>query len=177
MVTEEVNSTWHRVAELDDLEEGRVKTVHVGRRTLVLTRYQDRYGCLDNACPHQGGPLGEGSIEKGWLRCPWHGYDYDPLDGTPPEGFSDGSPVFRPKSVRTASTSRSPTPHPVRGQSPTSWWRRWSTGASTVCSGWWATRTSVWPTRCAPPRSGVTSVTSEFGTKAPHRSQPRRTAS
>lgn len=98
-MTEEANSTWHRVAELDDLEEGRVKTVHVGRRTLVLTRYQDRYGCLDNACPHQGGPLGEGSIEKGWLRCPWHGYDYDPLDGTPPEGFADGVPCF-PTEVR-----------------------------------------------------------------------------
>jgi len=98
-VPEDTNTTWHRVAELDDLEEGRVKTVHVGRRTLVLTRYQDRYGCLDNACPHQGGPLGEGSIEKGWLRCPWHGYDYNPLDGTPPEGFSDGVPCF-PTEVR-----------------------------------------------------------------------------
>ncbi|MFP3883215.1 MAG: thiamine pyrophosphate-binding protein [Actinomycetota bacterium] len=98
-MAEDTNSTWHRVAELDDLEEGRVKTVHVGRRTLVLTRYQDRYGCLDNACPHQGGPLGEGSIEKGWLRCPWHGYDYNPLDGTPPEGFSDAVPCF-PTEVR-----------------------------------------------------------------------------
>jgi hypothetical protein len=36
-------------------------------------------GALENRCPHQGGPLGEGSIENGWLRCPWHGYDYDPL--------------------------------------------------------------------------------------------------
>ncbi|MGH4005815.1 MAG: thiamine pyrophosphate-binding protein, partial [Pseudonocardiaceae bacterium] len=32
----------------------------------------------------------EGSIEKGLLRCPWHGYDYDPLTGKPPAGFSDG---------------------------------------------------------------------------------------
>ncbi len=61
----------------------------VGRRSLALTHYQGRYGALDNKCPHQGGPLGEGSIEKGWLRCPWHGYDYNPLDGTPPPGFSD----------------------------------------------------------------------------------------
>jgi pyruvate oxidase len=65
--------TWFKVAELGELPEGRVKTVVAGRRSLALTHWQGRYGALDNRCPHQGGPLGEGSIEKGWLRCPWHG--------------------------------------------------------------------------------------------------------
>ena len=90
---------WHRVAELGDLDDGRVRTVVVGTRTLVLTRVGDTYGALDNRCPHQGGPLGEGSIEKGWLRCPWHGYDYDPLTGTPPPGFTDAPACF-PVEVR-----------------------------------------------------------------------------
>jgi pyruvate oxidase len=80
---------WHRVAGLDELPDGRVATVIAGHRSLALTRLGDRYGALHNRCPHQGGPLGEGSIEKGWLRCPWHGYDYDPIDGTPPPGFHD----------------------------------------------------------------------------------------
>ena len=87
-------TTWHKVAELDDLPEGRVKTVTVGRRNLALTNVDRTYGALDNRCPHQGGPLGEGSIEKGWLRCTWHGYDYNPLDGKPPQGFSDSPPCF-----------------------------------------------------------------------------------
>jgi pyruvate oxidase len=87
-------TTWHKVAELDDLPVGRVRTVHAARRSLVLTRVGDDYGALDNKCPHQGGPLGEGSIEKGWLRCPWHGYDYDPLTGTPPPGFTDAPARF-----------------------------------------------------------------------------------
>ena len=26
----------------------------------------------------------EGSIENGYLRCPWHGWDYCPLTGKPP---------------------------------------------------------------------------------------------
>ncbi|MGH8923938.1 MAG: thiamine pyrophosphate-dependent enzyme [Acidimicrobiia bacterium] len=86
--------TWHKVARIDELGEGRVKTVTIGRRSLALTHYEGRYGCLDNQCPHQGGPLGEGSIEKGWLRCPWHGYDYNPLDGRPPPGFSDAVTCF-----------------------------------------------------------------------------------
>jgi nitrite reductase/ring-hydroxylating ferredoxin subunit len=36
------------------------------------------------------GRRGEGSIERGWLRCPWHGDDYAPVTGRPPEGFADG---------------------------------------------------------------------------------------
>ncbi len=91
---EHSDSTWHKVAELDELPEGRVKTVTVGRRWLALSHYKGKYGALDNHCPHQGGPLGEGSIEHGWLRCPWHGYDYDPLTGEPPEGFDDAPSCF-----------------------------------------------------------------------------------
>ena len=86
---------WHRIAGLDELPEGRVKTVVAGTTSICLTHYEGRYGALDNRCPHQGGPLGEGSIEKGWLRCPWHGYDYDPLTGQPPEGFDDAPPCFK----------------------------------------------------------------------------------
>ncbi|MFM2078623.1 MAG: putative thiamine pyrophosphate-containing protein YdaP [Actinomycetota bacterium] len=80
---------WHRVLGLDELDDQRVTTVVVGRRQLCLTRVGETYGALDNACPHQGGPLGEGSIEHGWLRCPWHGYDYSPLTGVPPPPFTD----------------------------------------------------------------------------------------
>ncbi len=85
---------WHKVAEPGDLPEGRVRTVTVDRRSIALSRHEGRYGALDNHCPHQGGPLGEGSIEQGWLRCPWHGYDYDPVTGRPPEGFSDAPACF-----------------------------------------------------------------------------------
>ena len=85
---------WHKVAGLDDLADGRVMTVVAGRKSIALTRHRGRYGALDNHCPHQGGPLGEGSIENGWLRCPWHGYDYAPHDGTPPPGFSDAPACF-----------------------------------------------------------------------------------
>ena len=85
---------WFRVADTDEMEDGRVRTVMAGHRSVALTRVGDRYGALDNHCPHQGGPLGEGSIENGWLRCPWHGYDYDPLTGEPPPGFRDRPPCF-----------------------------------------------------------------------------------
>ncbi len=77
---------------VDELPEGRVKTVSAGPHSFAMTHYGGRYTALSNRCPHQGGPLGEGSIEKGMLRCPWHGYDYCPLDGSSP--FGDSVPTF-----------------------------------------------------------------------------------
>ena len=90
---------WHKVLELPGLDDGRVTTVTIGKKSIALTKHQDKYGALDNACPHQGGPLGEGSIEHGaedkcWLRCPWHGWDFDPLTGQSPGGHGDGLETF-----------------------------------------------------------------------------------
>lgn len=85
---------WHRVADAGQPSEGRVRTVLAGQTAVCLTRFEGRVGALDNRCPHQGGPLGEGSIEKGLLRCPWHGYDYDPVTGEPPPPFDDRPEAF-----------------------------------------------------------------------------------
>ena len=95
---------WHRVDPVDVPAEGRVRSVTVDGRTVALARCGAQLGALENRCPHQGGPLGEGSIENGWLRCPWHGYDYDPLTGRPPEGVPMGSPHTRWTNGRTVST-------------------------------------------------------------------------
>ena len=70
---------WHRVDPADVPDEGRVRSVTVAGRTVAVARCGTRLGVLDNRCPHQGVLLGEGSIENGWLRCPWHGYDYEPV--------------------------------------------------------------------------------------------------
>ncbi|NOY27916.1 MAG: Rieske 2Fe-2S domain-containing protein, partial [Oligoflexia bacterium] len=86
-------SNWHKVLDPDALPEGRAVSVTCQHRTLCLTHHDGAYGALDNRCPHQGGPLGEGTIENGILRCPWHGWDYDPLTGKAP-GFDDGVDSF-----------------------------------------------------------------------------------
>ena len=56
-------------------------TVSAGTRTIALSHVEGKYGALENHCPHLGGPLGEGTIENGCLRCPWHGWDFDPITG------------------------------------------------------------------------------------------------
>ena len=90
---------WHRVLAPDELPDGRVKPVTCDRATVCMTHHEGRYAALDNRCPHQGGPLGEGSIENGLLRCPWHGWDFDPETGKPPGGYDDGVKTY-PVEVR-----------------------------------------------------------------------------
>jgi thiamine pyrophosphate-dependent acetolactate synthase large subunit-like protein/nitrite reductase/ring-hydroxylating ferredoxin subunit/CDGSH-type Zn-finger protein len=87
---------WYRVADVDALREGEVRAVQAGTHSIALTCHRGEIGALDNACPHQGGPLGEGSIECNgddgdcWLRCPWHGWDFHPLTGRSPGEHDDG---------------------------------------------------------------------------------------
>jgi pyruvate oxidase len=93
-IDDRVDLVWHRVLGPEGLDEGRVLTVTAGTVSIALSRFDGRYGALNNHCPHQGGPLGEGSIERGaegkcWLRCPWHGWDFDPLTGESPGGHGD----------------------------------------------------------------------------------------
>lgn len=89
------NKKWYSVLkDKKTLPEGRVQTVTAGHQGICLTHYNGKFSALDNRCPHQGGPLGEGSIENGMLRCPWHGWDFDPCTGTPPGGFDDGIKTF-----------------------------------------------------------------------------------
>ncbi len=95
-----LKTVWYKVAERDDLREGGVLAVQAGSQSIALTLFNGELGALDNACPHQGGPLGEGSIEcedEGgdcWLRCPWHGWDFHPLTGKSPGSHDDGVPTF-----------------------------------------------------------------------------------
>ncbi|MEP3630994.1 MAG: thiamine pyrophosphate-binding protein [Hyphomicrobiales bacterium] len=99
------NLEWISVGHVDDLPEGRVKTVTARTVSMCLSHFDGQWAAMDNRCPHQNGPLGEGSIEKGvdgkcWIRCPWHGWDFDPLTGAPPGGHEDTGQELYPVDIR-----------------------------------------------------------------------------
>ncbi len=99
------NLEWIAIGHEDGLPEGRVKTVTARTVSICLSHFDGRWAAMDNHCPHQGGPLGEGSIEKGndgkcWIRCPWHGWDFDPLTGAPPGGHEDTGQKLYPVEIR-----------------------------------------------------------------------------
>lgn len=92
---------WIKVGNVKDLPEGRVKTVTARTTSICLSHFDGQWAAMDNHCPHQRGPLGEGSIERGsdgkcWIRCPWHGWDFDPLTGAPPGGHEDSGQKLYP---------------------------------------------------------------------------------
>ena len=94
-MTQNDNLIWHSVLKnKSELAEGRVMTVTAGHTGICLTHFEGKFSALDNKCPHQGGPLGEGSIENGMLRCPWHGWDFHPCTGKPPGGYDDGVATY-----------------------------------------------------------------------------------
>lgn len=85
-----MSKKWYKVAEVDDLPAGQVTTALAGITAICLLHTAEHgYTALDNRCPHQGGPLGEGQLDGQWLICPWHGYEYDPQTGQPPAGYGD----------------------------------------------------------------------------------------
>lgn len=92
-------STWVKVPR-PDIPVGRVTTVIAGERALCVVHNDDgTYSALDNRCPHQGGPLGDGQLDDGWLICPWHAYQYDTKTGEPPPGFRDAATPYEVRDV------------------------------------------------------------------------------
>jgi pyruvate oxidase len=81
--------TWFRVGDADLLKPGRVTTVQAGHAAVCLSRTDQGYGAISNRCPHQGGPLGDGFLQNGYVVCPWHAYEYDPHTGETPPEFDD----------------------------------------------------------------------------------------
>lgn len=105
MTSKDTSLEWHCIADVDELPEGRVKMATAGTHSVALTHIDGEYFAMANRCPHQGGPLGEGSIEKSkngkcMLRCPWHGWDFDPKTGLPPGGHEDSGQTMYTVEVR-----------------------------------------------------------------------------
>jgi len=63
-------------AQVGEIAEGKAKLLRFKGREVALFCKEGRYYALDNHCPHQGGPLGEGHIDGHSVICPWHHWDF-----------------------------------------------------------------------------------------------------
>jgi nitrite reductase (NADH) small subunit len=66
----------------------------VDGRAICVANVGGNISVLNGVCPHEDGPLGEGSIEDGRVVCPWHGYSYDPRTGLSPEDSTLKAEVY-----------------------------------------------------------------------------------
>ncbi|MGD8727444.1 MAG: FAD-dependent oxidoreductase [Gemmatimonadales bacterium] len=65
-----------------DLPEGGAVVGHVDDAAVILVRHDGTVYGLDATCTHWGGPLGEGLVADGTVRCPWHHACFDVPTGT-----------------------------------------------------------------------------------------------
>jgi nitrite reductase (NADH) small subunit len=70
-----------KVAKLSELDPGVAKAVEVNGKTIALYNVNGTIYATDNECLHQGGPLGEGTLEDDIITCPWHMWQYNVRTG------------------------------------------------------------------------------------------------
>jgi nitrite reductase/ring-hydroxylating ferredoxin subunit len=70
-----------KVVSTSDLKPGTAMTVVVNGKDIALYNVGGKIYATDNACLHQGGPLGEGILTGEIISCPWHLWEYNVSTG------------------------------------------------------------------------------------------------
>lgn len=70
------------VFRVEDIADGQLRHVKVGKRDIAVARVGSEFFALSNVCRHAFGPLGEGFMDGYHAICSWHGWRYDVRDGT-----------------------------------------------------------------------------------------------
>jgi nitrite reductase (NADH) small subunit len=88
-------SEFVRICSASELPaNGKVGEFLVNGRALCVAHVDGVIAVLDGVCPHEGGPLGEGSIEDGRVVCPWHAFAFDLRTGVASEDPGLKAEVF-----------------------------------------------------------------------------------
>jgi nitrite reductase/ring-hydroxylating ferredoxin subunit len=64
-------------AQRSAIARGAAIVTTVGRYEVAIFDVDGELYAYENACPHQGGPIGEGFIEDATVTCPWHAWCFD----------------------------------------------------------------------------------------------------
>lgn len=70
-----------KVARADEIPAGEKLTVDVDGLGVVVVNLEGDFYAIEDACTHDGGPLGEGKLEGAQIICPRHGARFDVRTG------------------------------------------------------------------------------------------------
>ncbi|MFJ6774082.1 Rieske 2Fe-2S domain-containing protein [Kitasatospora sp. NPDC091257] len=88
-------SDWVGLGVVDDFPPAEPVRRMVGELAVVVVRDGDDCQVLADRCAHLSGPLSEGTLMDGCLRCPWHGSEFRLRDGEVVHGPATApQPVF-----------------------------------------------------------------------------------
>jgi len=78
---EERPGDWTDAVADAEVGEGSTVKVDAAGASVLLHRQHGQLYALANTCSHLGGPLDEGTIDGGYVTCPWHGSVFRLNDG------------------------------------------------------------------------------------------------
>ncbi|URM92556.1 Rieske (2Fe-2S) protein [Streptomyces sp. MRC013] len=77
-----VEPGWHAVGDVGEFPVGHAVRRRVGEVAVMVVREEGgAFHVLADRCSHMAGPLSEGEIADGCVRCPWHGSVFRLADG------------------------------------------------------------------------------------------------
>ena len=74
---------WVNIAKTSEIEPGQNIVVKFNGENIAIFNTGKEFYAINNTCPHQGGPLNEGTPAGEVVTCPWHGWQYNLKSGCP----------------------------------------------------------------------------------------------
>jgi nitrite reductase/ring-hydroxylating ferredoxin subunit len=72
---------WVDVGAPEDLKFAPGAPVRIGESWYAIFRLGEEFSCIDNACPHAGAPLCDGTLLDGKIVCFLHHWEFDVRTG------------------------------------------------------------------------------------------------
>ena len=69
------------VAEVAEVPPGRSKVIRVSGKAIALFNVEGAIYAMENRCPHEGGPVGDGEFVGTTITCPSHQWRFDVRTG------------------------------------------------------------------------------------------------
>lgn len=73
---------WYAILESDDIRAGNALSITCfGRKFAVYRTTKGQVHIVDAYCPHLGANLGDGEVEDNCIKCPFHSWKFNGVDG------------------------------------------------------------------------------------------------
>lgn len=96
MSATEIDTTvqWLRVGSAADVPMLEGRSVDVDGRRIAVFHLPDGWAAIDHACPHKGGPLGDGIVADRCVICPLHNQRFSLQTGQRQDAPGDGARIY-----------------------------------------------------------------------------------
>jgi nitrite reductase/ring-hydroxylating ferredoxin subunit/multimeric flavodoxin WrbA len=84
-----MDTNWIDLGSAAELRAAPLRTVTAGRTKIALVCKDGEFSALASACNHEGGPLGDGTLDGDYVTCPWHYWKFHRVTGEGEPGFEE----------------------------------------------------------------------------------------